>query len=387
MDKISIIVAYRNRDSQRINRFLDSLSKQSNKTFELIFVDSGTDLDLAKEIEKSVKSYAFATYIYNDTRGKDWNKCIALNIGSLHANGNYLYFTDIDLMFHENYVDHLYNSLDPKNQMYTRVYMVNEKFTAYNTIFDIDRNLISEISHTSGKGILLVSKEVFEEIGGYDEYYSDWGVEDNDIYIRLTAYGLIEKWADYENYPVFHQWHQTNERFHVYPEKWLDDISFHYITLQKKYKRNINPGKLIETRDRKILSIVNDDTGLGLETIQVPTFGLNTTKTLYYRQIWDCLNSTELSIFKVVVPKYVIPKMSLIQIMISKMAAGLLKMIHSPFSLEYFQKKERYKYFLPEEDIKWYFRKLVKETELIDDYYIIENADNTIYYIQTKFGK
>lgn len=385
MDKISIIVAYRNRDIQRINRFLDSLSKQSNKTFELIFVDSGTDLNLAKEIEKSVTSHSFATYIYNDTRGKDWNKCIALNIGSIHASGNFLYFTDIDLMFHEQYIEHLYTSLDPKTQMYTRVYMVNEKFTAYETIFEVDRNSISEISHTSGKGILLVSKVVFEEIGGYDEYYSDWGVEDNDIYIRLTAYGLIEKWADYDKFPVYHQWHQTNERFHVYPEKWLDDISFHYITLQKKYKRNTHLGKLIETKDRKILSIINNDPGI--ETIQVPTFGLNTTKTLYYRQIWDCLNNPELLFFKVVVPKYVVPKMSLIQSVIAKMAAGVLKMVHSPFSLEYFQKKERYKYFLPEEDMKWYFRKLVKDTDVIDDYYIVENNDVTMYYIQTKLGK
>lgn len=385
MDKISIIVAYRNRDTKRVSRFLDSLSKQTNKTFELIFVDSGTEEGLAQEIEKIVKSYSFTTYIYNDTRGKDWNKCIALNIASLHATGNFLYFTDIDLMFHERYIEHLYDSLDAKSQMYTRVYMVNEKFTAYNTVFNIDRNSISEISHTSGKGILLVSKAVFEEIGGYDEYYSDWGVEDNDIYIRLTAYGLKEKWADYENYPVFHQWHPTNERFHIYPEKWLDDISFHYITLQKEYKRNSQPGKLIETKGRKILSVVRNDSDI--QTIQVPTFGLNTTKTLYYRQIWDCLNNSGMSCFKVVVPKYSVPKMSFIQTMIAKMVGGVLKMVHSPFSLEYFQKKERYKYFLPEEDLKWYFRKLVKETELIEDYYIIENSNHTIYYIQTKFDK
>lgn len=385
MDKISIIVPYRNRDITRINRFLESLSKQSNKTFELIFVDAGSELDVAHEVEKIVKSYTFATYIYHDSRGKEWNRSLGMNIGSLYATGNYLYFTDIDLIFHPEYIEHLYQNLSVKNQVYTRVYMVEEKYLTYDRIFESDRNSIAEISHTSGKGILLVSKEVFEEIGGYDEYYSDWGVEDNDIYIRLTTYGLIEKWADYEKYPVFHQWHSTNDSFQFYPEKWMDDISFHYITYQDNYKRNKQPGKLVETKNRKILTVVNNE--IDVERIEVPSFGLIATKTLYYRKIWDALRDPEIDFFTVIVPKYKVPKMSVIQSIVGKLTGNVLKMIKSPFSLEYFQKKERHTYFLPEQDIKWYFRKLIKETETVDDYYITENNDFTTYYIQTKFPK
>ncbi len=380
MDKISIIVAYRNRDVKRVQRFLESLSKQISTNFELIFVDSGSDLPLANEIQKNVESFSFAKYIYNDSRGRDWNKCIALNIGSKLSTGNFLYFTDIDLIFHEGYIEHLYSLRDAKNQTYTRVFMVNEKFENYDSIFNEEINSISEISHTSGKGILLLSKEVFNEIGGYDEYYSDWGVEDNDIYIRLCAYGLVEKWADFEKYPVFHQWHITNERFHIYPEKWLDDISFHYIINQKKYKRNINSGKWIETKDRKVIHLLND---LTLYTLEVPIFGLTTTKTLFYRQIWDALSIQDSTCFRVIVPKYVVPKMSFFQITIYKFIGKFLKTVNSPFSLEYFQKQERYKYFLPEEDIKWYFRKLVKETDLIADYYIVEEKERTIYIIES----
>ncbi len=380
MDKISIIVAFRNRDVTRVSRFLESLSKQTSTNFELIFVDSGSDFTLAEEIKKLVESFSFTKYIYNDSRGRDWNKCIALNIGSKQSTGNFLYFTDIDLIFHEGYIEHLYSLKDAKCQIYTRVFMVNEKFVDYESIFNTDVNSFSEISHTSGKGILLVSKDVFNEIGGYDEYYSDWGVEDNDIYIRLCAYGLIEKWADFEKYPVFHQWHVTNDRFHIYPEKWLDDISFHYITKQKKYKRNVNPGKWTETISRKVINVFNDNT---IQTIEIPAFGITTTKTLFYRQIWDALFLKDSTCFRIIVPKYVVPKMSFFQITIYKFLVKLLKTINSPFSLEYFQKKERHKYFLPEEDIKWYIRKLVKDTDLIEDYYIMEEIDRTIYYIES----
>ena len=380
MDKISIIVAFRNRDVTRVSRFLESLSKQTSTNFELIFVDSGSDFTLAEEIKKLVESFSFTKYIYNDSRGRDWNKCIALNIGSKQSTGNFLYFTDIDLIFHEGYIEHLYSLKDAKCQIYTRVFMVNEKFVDYESIFNTDVNSFSEISHTSGKGILLVSKDVFNELGGYDEYYSDWGVEDNDIYIRLCAYGLIEKWADFEKYPVFHQWHVTNDRFHIYPEKWLDDISFHYITKQKKYKRNVNPGKWTETISRKVINVFNDNT---IQTIEIPAFGITTTKTLFYRQIWDALFLKDSTCFRIIVPKYVVPKMSFFQISIYKFLVKLLKTINSPFSLEYFQKKERHKYFLPEEDIKWYIRKLVKDTDLIEDYYIMEESDRTIYYIES----
>ena len=63
--------------------------------------------------------------------------------------------------------------------------MVNENFIEYEKIFLKKPSEISVLSHTSGKGILFVHRTKIESIGGYDTFYSDWGIEDNDIYIRL----------------------------------------------------------------------------------------------------------------------------------------------------------------------------------------------------------
>jgi len=380
MDKISIIVAYRNRDLLRVKRFLNSLNNQTNKDFELIFVDSGTELLLANEIEKQVSSYSFAKYIYNDSRGKDFNRSLFLNIGAKIATGDFFYFTDIDLIFHEGFVNHLHSLKNEYSQVYTRVYMINEKFKNYDDIFNSDVNSNSELNHTSGKGWLMVPKTVFYEIGGYDEYYTDWGVEDNDIYIRLCQYGLKETWTDHTKFPVYHQWHPSNERFHIFPEKWLDDISFHYIINQKKLKRNLDFGKWVKTEDRTILAILNNNSNI--PTIEIAPFGLVATKTLHYRKIWDWLSEENIRCFKIIVPVFRIPKMSFAQSFLATIFTKILKAFNSPYSLQYFQKKERHKYFLPEEDIKWFFRKLVKETNLINDYYIMETDDKIIYYVE-----
>jgi glycosyltransferase involved in cell wall biosynthesis len=380
MDILSVIVGYRNRDLKRVHYFLNSLNNQTFKNFELIFVDSGTEYELSKKIETLVKQYSFCKYLYDDSRGKDFNRSLVLNIGARHASGNYLYFTDIDLIFHPKYLQHLYSIKNEHHHVYSRVYLVSQSYKAYDNIVDSDIILFSELSHPSGKGLLMLPKTAFEAIGGYDEYYTDWGVEDNDIYRRLCEQGLTEQWTEHEKYPVYHQWHPSNERFHEFPEKWLDDISFYYIVNQKNIKRNVNYGQLFKTENRKLLVVIENQ--IDIPAIELPSTGFNSTKTLYYRTIWQFLNSPDNKYFKVIVPKYKVPKMSYPQTILAQFFCVVLKVCNSPFSLIYFQKKERYHYFLPEEDIKWFFRKLVKETHLIKDFYILTNEDKTIYYIE-----
>lgn len=384
MDKISIIVAFRNRDLLRVKRFLNSLNTQTNKEFEVVFVNTGSELEFSKSLKEVVESYDFTTYIYHDTRGKEWNKCVALNIAAKHAKGNYLGFTDIDLMYHSGYIEHLYPLLNEKAQLYTRVHMVDQSFTDYDRVFESGEEVPGTLCHTSGKGILMVHREAYEAIGGYDEYYVDWGIEDNDIFIRLQEYGLNEVWADHVKHPVYHQWHPTNARFHIYPEKWLDDMSFYYIENQKNYLRNqdIEPGTLVKTEERSLLTAIKTDEVSTV--IEVDKTGTVSTKTMFYRQIWDELNSNGELYFKVVVPNFEIPKMSFVQTSLAKVFGSILNFVKSPFTVVYREKFERHVYFIPEIDIKWYFRKLLKSTNLIADYYIQEDKNQTIYYLQKK---
>ena len=62
---LSILYAYRNRDAERVKYSLDSLVKQTNTNFKVIFLDYGSNLDTANEIKGLISNYNFVTYIYS----------------------------------------------------------------------------------------------------------------------------------------------------------------------------------------------------------------------------------------------------------------------------------------------------------------------------------
>ena len=95
-EKITFIYCYRDRDLERVKLSLDSLANQTNKEFRVIFVDYGSDLKRAAEVEEIVDSYDFAEYCYNDTRGKVWNRSHALNTAIRLAETEFVFTSDVE---------------------------------------------------------------------------------------------------------------------------------------------------------------------------------------------------------------------------------------------------------------------------------------------------
>lgn len=377
---ISIVVGFKNRELERVEQFIQSLQNQSYKHFELIFVDYGSDLILAEQVEAYLKNMDFCNYVYNDSRGKSWSRSHALNIGSKLSKGDYLYFTDIDLLFHPDYLNHLHGLKNKHNHTYTRVYYLEESFTEYSNLFKDTYFKLCEISHTSGKGILFIAKDLFHEIGGYDEYYCDWGIEDNDIYIRLISNGNEEKWTENENYPVYHAWHPPTDKQVEFPEKWLDDMSFYYTINQKNVLRNLNGyGKLIKKQNRKLISLL--DKQQFSEVINVMPKGSTSTKTVFYRAIWKVLNEKQDGLIQVNIPKFQFNNLSFIQRSIYKFLNKIIRLTGSPYTLHYTEAFDRERFFFPERDIRWFLRKLEKETNVVSDYYLEYNQEIILVYI------
>src|SRR5213080_966339 len=111
--KFSIVVAFRNRDANRVRFFLDSLKWQSHKDFELIFVNQGSDEHVCEWVEELVGRYSFVHYIYNCSRGHLWNKSNALNIGIRAAIGSYIVIADIDIIFSPDFLEKISALLTP----------------------------------------------------------------------------------------------------------------------------------------------------------------------------------------------------------------------------------------------------------------------------------
>ena len=112
--KLSILVAFRNREITRVERFLQGLAAQTFRDFELIFVDYGSAPELSARTEALLRRHAFARYLFNDSRGMPWNRAHALNSGARLAGGEYILCTDVDLVYSHGVLGELAAAARPK---------------------------------------------------------------------------------------------------------------------------------------------------------------------------------------------------------------------------------------------------------------------------------
>jgi glycosyltransferase involved in cell wall biosynthesis len=254
--KISVVFGFRNRELIRVKRCIDSLADQSFKDFEVIFVDYGSDEDYSMPVKDYLKAFDFISYYYNDTRGMPWNRAHVLNTGVRLAEGEFILFTDIDMVFVPSFMEVNVKQLIPTKQFYQPIYWLPEDFKQYDKLASgqlIDFNT----SGTSGKGGLhFISKKALEEIGGYDEYFCFWGREDLDLFGRLELNGIQTNWFPPNKVPVYHQWHPltstlSNSQF---PDKWWEDMSIYYYLNKNKIVRNpAGWGEILHPNTRKSL--------------------------------------------------------------------------------------------------------------------------------------
>ena len=101
---LSIIYPYRNRELQRIKNSLDSLKVQTNKQFEVYFVNYGSELQHSMQIEKLCKEYEWVTYLLHSTQFQPWNKSRALNSVIKNLNTDFCFVADVDMIFHPEFV-------------------------------------------------------------------------------------------------------------------------------------------------------------------------------------------------------------------------------------------------------------------------------------------
>ena len=247
--KFSIIVGFRNREIDRITKSLNSLADQSFKDFELIFIDYGSDEQIASTLEPIINNYSFAKYIYSDTRGWFWNRAHALNTGTKIAKGEILVFYDIDLIIEQDFVQKL-TQLDFENSFHTfSCFYLPEGFELENK--DLKRDGIHY--EQNYVGLCAVKKNHVVDICGFDEYFMVWGAEDDDFYNRLNKVGLVKIQKSAVDYKVFHQWHKSDSP--NIPSPWYIEM-VHYLS-KKRYSANpdiFKWGKLILQSDRFIKS-------------------------------------------------------------------------------------------------------------------------------------
>ena len=203
---LSIIYPYRNRNVKHVQKALDSLKRQSVMDFKVYFVDYGSETDIATKVRALADTYSFVNYQYHPTHFQPWNKCKALNsvIKTLHD--GYGFVADVDMIFHNEFVERALELQSPEKAVYFQVGFLDENETKKDK--DFNDYEIDFLSTHEATGLTMFPIKALQGLHGFDEFYHFWGAEDTDLHIRLRNHGVEVNFYD-EEVLMLHQWHPS----------------------------------------------------------------------------------------------------------------------------------------------------------------------------------
>lgn len=169
---ISYCISIMNRKYQLEKTLEENINNSSNIS-EFIIVDYGSNDGLKEYIYENFNNYIESEkikYYYTD-KIKYWHASICKNTTHMKANGKYLVNLDCD-----NFIG---NNSD---------YIILEQFkiNSDNIIISQSNNIIS----SGNGGRIIISKDNFIKLGGYDESLYPMGYQDYDLIERAKCYGL-----------------------------------------------------------------------------------------------------------------------------------------------------------------------------------------------------
>ena len=206
---ITILYIYRNKDLERVKKSLDSLSNQTTKDFQIVFVDYGSDDFYKNALSELIVQYPNINYIYSYHNQQPWSRAKALNIGIKHVNTEFVFVSDIDMIFRYDFIEKLYSLKNDELSVCFSVGFLDEKESKQNKSFESYK--IKKRSGIGAEGLSLFSVKALKKIGGFDEFLHFWGAEDEDIHSRLVNLGL-QKQFYHQEILMLHQWHKSYRR-------------------------------------------------------------------------------------------------------------------------------------------------------------------------------
>lgn len=183
---------------------LDSLQNQTVQNFEVIFIDYGSALPYAEEIQSLVNSYPFCIYCYVPVSGKLWSRSKALNIGIKMATHDKVFIVDIDLVFAPNALEVATDFHQPGFYLGGYWQFLGQEDSSESMGTQDFKPKQSKVSDDNG--MLFIEKAALMKVHGYDEFFHLYGGEDTDLKYRLELSGF-KKALIPDKSLFFHIWH------------------------------------------------------------------------------------------------------------------------------------------------------------------------------------
>ncbi len=252
---IGVIVPIRDVEPFRLYHCLSSIKMQNFNVGKLdcLVVDYGSNYEFIDKYLEIVDLFNFK-YLYVNFKRNDWSKAHALNIGLRNIFSSIVVISDVDIIFSPSFFQSSVEILkkEPCSVVYSYCLDLPEEVNSYlyslyikkeNVDFHYLKNLgIKRWASLPSYGPLITYRFYFELIGGYDEFYKNWGTEDVDIHDRFLMLGLDDKIL----------FDDCNFYCHIWHEKWgglLTETKYKSIQINKVYKEK---NKTLVRNDKKM---------------------------------------------------------------------------------------------------------------------------------------
>ena len=239
-EDVAVVIGVKDRFDFRLENAFESLRNQDydKNLIKIILVDYGSEENLSLKFCELCKKYNVKYINVRDADG--WNRSRALNIGIKRAGTKYVLCSDVDIIFEKNYISECVKELqkDPKQILWGTMIDLSEgeinspiNISEYAKFREnaVPRYQLQNSTYTLGPSINMTLVKYYFDLNGYDEFYSAWGCEDDDIIKRFKMWGLkIVNTSDKTSY--IHQWHPKYEGLDENEKKQIEKNREHFKT-------------------------------------------------------------------------------------------------------------------------------------------------------------
>ncbi len=206
MNTISIIIAIYNRKDE-LFELLNSLTRQTDKDFEIIIVDDGSQINLRPTVE-TFQEMLNIQFFRKDNSGPGLTR----NYGAKRAKNNWLVFVDSDVIVEEDYIENIKKNIDKTPcdafggaDKAHRGFNLMQKAISYSmtSVFTTGgiRGSKKSVTKFQPRSFNMgVKKEVFLKVGGFSEMRIG---EDPDLSMTLWENGFTT--AFFDDIGVYHK--------------------------------------------------------------------------------------------------------------------------------------------------------------------------------------
>ncbi|MDR1876377.1 MAG: glycosyltransferase [Flavobacteriaceae bacterium] len=213
--QLSVIIAVYNRKDE-LQELLNSLAEQTDKNFEVIIVDDGSQEKPEAVALKYSGRLDDIKYFYKNNTGAGLTR----NYGAKYASGNYFIFLDSDCIAPPNYIENVRKELkrdttdafggaDSADAGFTRLQKaISYSMTSLFTTGGIRGNKKSVDKFQPRSFNMGISKKAFEAVGGFSEMRIG---EDPDLSLTLWENGFQTRF--FPECGVFHKRRTSLKKF------------------------------------------------------------------------------------------------------------------------------------------------------------------------------